>query len=309
MSTDLSTIVHDQRQQFLSVLADPSINFDREAGFALQVVGANSYLSGVASKNPTSLANAIINVAAIGISLNPAAKLAYLVPRDGKVCLDISYMGLMHIAQQSGAIQWGQSQIVRKNDVFQLDGIDRPPKHVFDPFGTERGDIIGAYVVVKTDSGDYLTHALAISKIHDIRNRSSAWLAYQKDKTKKNPWVTDEEEMIKKTVIKQAAKMWPRRDRLDSAIHNLNTDGEGIVFESTDKLPMPEEDVLALIAAIESTNTKEEAKAAWHAGHLKCKEANDLESAGRLKKALIAHGQKLDDVIEGEAKHETEQTS
>lgn len=304
MSTTLSTIVHDQRQKFMAVLTDPQIAFDREAEFALQVIGASPYLAGIAGKNPQSLQNAIINVAAIGISLNPAAKLAYLVPRDGKVCLDISYMGLMHIAQQSGAIQWGQSQIVRKNDVFQLEGIDRPPKHLFDPFGTERGEIIGAYVVVKTDTGDYLTHAMPISKIHDIRNRSSAWLAYQKDKSKKNPWVTDEEEMIKKTVIKQAAKMWPRRDRLDSAIHNLNTDGEGIMFAGDDTPAMAEDVVLELIAAIEATDTKEAAKAAWHAGHLKCKEANDLEAAGRLKKALIAHGEKLDQTIEGEA-HET----
>jgi recombination protein RecT len=37
-------------------------------------------------------------VAAIGITLNPASKLAYLVPRDGMVCLDISYMGLLHRA-------------------------------------------------------------------------------------------------------------------------------------------------------------------------------------------------------------------
>lgn len=304
--TNLTTIVHDQRQQFLAVLSDSTIVFDREAEFALQVIGANQYLAGIAGKNPQSLQNAIVNVAAVGISLNPAAKLAYLVPRDGKVCLDISYMGLMHIAQQSGAIQWGQSQIVRKNDVFQLDGIDRPPKHVFDPFGTERGEIVGAYVVVKTDTGDYLTHAMAISKIHDIRNRSSAWLAYQKDKSKKNPWVTDEEEMIKKTVIKQAAKMWPRRDRLDTAIHNLNTDGEGIAFVDTPT--MDDEVVLALIAAIEAADTKDAAKDAWRAGHLKCKEANDLESAGRLKKALLAHGAKLDETIEGEA-HETTSAS
>jgi recombination protein RecT len=44
--------------------------------------------------------------------------LAYLVPRDGKVCLDISYMGMMHLAQQCGAIQWGQAVLVREGDQF-----------------------------------------------------------------------------------------------------------------------------------------------------------------------------------------------
>lgn len=297
MAHDLSTIIQGQRQQFMAVLADSTIEFEREAAFALQLVSANSYLAGIASNNQDSLRNAITNVAAIGISLNPASKLAYLVPRDGKVCLDISYMGLMHIAQQSGAIVWGQSAIVRDADTFELIGIDKPPVHKFNPFGTEeaRGKIIGAYVVVKTDSGDYLTHAMPISKIHDIRDRSSAWKAWV-EKKKKCPWVTDEEEMIKKTVIKQAAKMWPRRDRLDSAIHNLNTDGEGILFEHHDRLD--DETVNDLIALIEATNTKPEAKAEYAKAVEVCRKAQDTAARDKIKAALLAHGEALDKTID-----------
>lgn len=290
---DLSPIIHAQRQQFLAVNSDKTIDFDREAMFALQLLGANDYLFKVAAGNQASLQNSITNVAAIGISLNPASKLAYLVPRDGKVCLDISYMGLMHIAQQSGAIVWGQSRIVRNNDVFQMEGLDKPPTHTFNPFGTDRGDIIGAYVVVKTDSGDYLTHAMSIGQIYDIRNRSSAWKAWV-EKKKRCPWVTDEEEMIKKTVIKQAAKMWPRRDRLDSAIHNLNTDGEGIIFEGDSSSLMDEEVIQDWIAAITETGTKEDAKAKYQEAMVACRDANDLEAAKRIKAALLEHGATLD---------------
>lgn len=299
--TDISTIVNGQRQQFMAVLSDPGIDFDREAAFALQIVVANQYLARIAINNPDSLRNAITNVAAIGISLNPASKQAYLVPRDGKVCLDISYMGLMHIAQQSGAIVWGQSAIVRDNDDFQLDGIDKPPMHKFNPFSTERGEIIGTYVVVKTDTGDYLTHAMPVSKVYDIRDRSSAWKAYLKDKSKINPWVTDAEEMIKKTCIKQAAKMWPRRDRLDAAVHNLNTDGEGIIFDHSESGQLDENAVLDWIAKIQETNTKPEAKAVYMLAMVACKEANDLAARDRIKTALLAHGEALDKTIEQEA--------
>ena len=299
MSTDLSTIIHGQRGQFMSVLTDPGINFEREAAFALQVVGANSYLAKIAMGNQDSLRNAITNVAAIGISLNPASKLAYLVPRDGKVCLDISYMGLMHIAQQSGAIVWGQSAIVRANDAFQLNGIDRPPTHTFNPFGTDRGDIVGVYVVVKTDTGDYLTHAMAIHRVYDIRDRSSAWLAYKKDNSKKCPWVTDEEEMIKKTCIKQAAKMWPRRDRLDAAVHNLNTDGEGIVFDNNEKPAMEEGAVLDWIAKVTETNTSEAARVVWGQAVAACKALDDVSAADRIKAALISHLEKIKNTIDG----------
>lgn len=293
---DLATIIYDQKPQFLAVKSDPLIEFEREAGFALQILQANTYLAKVAMNNQASLANAINNVAAIGISLNPASKLAYLVPRKNTVCLDISYMGLMHIAQQSGAIQWGQARVVRQNDEFQMEGIDKAPTHKYDPFGTDeqRGPIIGAYVVVKTDGGDYLTHAMPIARINEIRDRSEAWKAYVADKSKKCPWVTDPEEMIKKTVIKQAAKTWPKRDRLDAAIHNLDTSGEGIALDGDAVEKMDEDAVLDWIAVITEKTTKEEAKAVWKQGVKACAELNDRDAADRLKAALLAHADTLD---------------
>ncbi|MBA5859152.1 recombinase RecT, partial [Morganella morganii] len=91
----------------------------------------------------------------------------------------------------------------------------------------ERGDLVGEYVVVKTDDGDYLTHTMPSADIYAIRDRSSAWKAW-KSKPKSGPWVTDEEQMILKTVVKQAAKYWPRRERLDQSIDYVNTgSGEG----------------------------------------------------------------------------------
>lgn len=47
--------------------------------------------------------------------------------------------------------------------------------------------------------------------------------------------------MILKTVVKQAAKYWPRRERLDAAIDHVNTEGEeGINFAAERQ---PERDV------------------------------------------------------------------
>ncbi|MDF7161725.1 recombinase RecT [Proteus mirabilis] len=205
----------------------------------MQIFANNDYLANVAVNNLVSVRSAIMNVSAIGISLNPAQKLAYLVPRDKKVCLDISYMGLMHIAQQSQAIKWCQSSIVRQNDNFQLTSIDTAPRHEYNAFATQeqRGEIVGAYTVVKTEDGDYLTHTMAIADIYAIRDRSTAWKAWI-SKKKSCPWVTDEEQMILKTVVKQAAKYWPRRERLDKAIDYVNTEaGEGIDFGSEQQEP------------------------------------------------------------------------
>ena len=49
---------------------------------------------------------------------------------------------------------------------------------------------------------------MPIEDIYSIRDRSKAWQAYKRKNTS-CPWVTDEGEMIRKTVIRRAYKMWP----------------------------------------------------------------------------------------------------
>lgn len=227
MSNALSIIkddVYSVRERF-EKMSGGALNFEREAGFAVQVISANDFAMKIAVENRQSVINAVTNVAAIGISLNPAKRQAYLVPRDGRICLDISYMGLLDLAIQSGSIMWGQAELVFEADRFELNGFDAPPTHNRNPFAKNRGAIVGVYVVVKTRDGDYLTTCMSIDEVFDIRDRSSAWKAWV-EKKRKCPWVTDEGEMIKKTVIKRAYKLWPKTDRLDQAVHFLNTEGE-----------------------------------------------------------------------------------
>ena len=224
------------RPNFDRVIADKSITFEREAGFAVQALMANDFATKTAMMNPQSVINAVTNIAAIGISLNPAKRQAYLVPRDGRICLDIGYIGLLDLAIQSGSIRWGQAELVHAADRFALNGFDKPPTHERDPFSTERGEIIGAYVVVKTAEGDYLTTAMPIAEILAIRDRSSAWKNGQK-----GPWKSDPGEMMKKTVVKRAYKLWPKTDKLDRAIHYLNTEeGEGLeAIENAEPVDQP----------------------------------------------------------------------
>src|SRR5574341_1316252 len=233
MSNAIQTVINDVysvRETFAAVSPEGSATFEREAQFAIQCITASDYTLKIALENRQSVVNAVTNIAAICISLNPAKKQAYLVPRDGKICLDISYMGLLDIAVQSGSIRWGQAEIVRDGEEFELNGMDKAPTHKRNPFAKDKGEIVGVYVVVKTDDGDFLTATMDIEEVYAIRNRSSAWKAWE-SKQKKCPWVTDEAEMIKKTIIKRAYKTWPKteRDRLGEAIHYLNTEGgEGL---------------------------------------------------------------------------------
>lgn len=210
-----------------------SVTWEAEQNYAIQQLMRNKFTCDVATKNPVSVQNAVRNVAAIGLTLNPALKYAYLVPRDGMICLDVSYMGLMHLAQDTGSIMWAQCKIVHENDDYENRGASVEPMHKYNAFG-DRGAIVGAYCVAKTADGDFLTHEMAIADIYAIRDRSQAWKSFQAKKSSSpGPWGTDEKEMIKKTVVKQASKYFPKVERLSKAIDVINTEsGEGIDFEA-----------------------------------------------------------------------------
>lgn len=218
--TSIVEFVRQQEPLFCGALTDQSVTWAKESQFAIQYFQKNDFLAKTALSNPTSAQNAIINVAAIGITLNPASKLAYLVPRDGMVCLDISYMGLLHLAQATGSIKWGQCKLVYSNDTYESNGLDTAPTHKYNAFG-ERGDVVGGYCTVKTSDGDYLTEEMSLAEIRTVEATSKA---------KNGPWKTFWEEMARKTIVKRASKYWPKAQRLDTAIHLLNED-EGVFQE------------------------------------------------------------------------------
>lgn len=281
----ITNYVYGAEDGFQSVLVDRSLNFEREAGFAIQVLTSNDYVAKLAAGDRQSVVNAVTNIAAIGISLNPAKKQAYLVPRKGKICLDISYMGLIDLAIQSGSIMWAQADLVYANDAFTLNGFDKPPTHSFNPFSKERGEMVGAYVVVKMHSGDYLTECMSREDIDAIKNRSESVKA-----GKQSPWDTDYGEMAKKTVVKRAYKYWPKSDRLDQAIHHLNTDGgEGLAVSTAKPAAV---DPTPIIEGARATKTIAELNAYWAENNGRL--ANDLPSHDALKKACQAHKKRLE---------------
>jgi len=215
--------VNHQVELFNGATSDEKITWSKESQFAIQAFQKNDYLAKVALANPTSAQNAIINVAAIGITLNPSAKLAYLVPRDGGVHLDISYMGLMHLAMATGSVLWGQCKLVHESDTYESNGLSVAPSHKYNPFG-DRGEIVGGYCTVKTASGDFLTEEMSIAKITEIAKGSKSYNA------RVSPWKSHFDEMARKTIVKRASKYWPKVERLDNAI-SVSNEIDGIELE------------------------------------------------------------------------------
>ena len=230
----ISGDIYSARDAFDACLVDRNINFDAEAGFALQIISNNDFSVKIAQANRQSVVDAVTNVAAIGLTLNPAKKLAYLVPRKNAggqmaICLDVSYMGLIELAVASGSVMWAKADLVYKGDSFKMRGMGNAPEHDYNPFSSERGDPVGVYCVAKLHNGDFLTDVMSVDEVNAIRDRSEAWKSFAANKIKSCPWSTDWSEMAKKTVIKRGSKYWPKTDRLSQAIHYLNTDGgEGL---------------------------------------------------------------------------------
>lgn len=200
------------------------MNFAKEAQFALQLLQGNDYLLKAAQQNAAALEYAIINLASIGITLNPALKEAYLVPRGGKICLDISYIGLVKLATDTGSIEWVQAEIVKEKDVFEYQGVGKAPIHKMNPF-YERGAMIGCYCVARLSTGEFLSTVMSLKDITEIKEKSS-------QAAKSGPWVSFFEEMAKKTVIKRASKLWPKSERIQQAVELVN-EHEGIDFNAS----------------------------------------------------------------------------
>jgi len=196
------------------------VTWAEESQFALQAVMKNDKLAQCA---PVTVQNAIINVAAVGLTLNPALGYAYLVPESEKdasgkwvsMCnLRVSFKGLLKIATDSGSILWVKAEIVKAADKFTYRGPCELPIHEMDAFG-DRGVTVGAYCIAKTHQGDYLVDVMSAAEIKAIRG------AAKQD----GVWSKWPEEMAKKAIIKRASKQWPktdREDRLDKAVAVLN---------------------------------------------------------------------------------------
>src|SRR5690606_15470037 len=78
------------------------LDFSREKEFMIQAFQANPYLLNM---EPNSVRNILVNCALTGTSLNPVMKLAYPVPRKGKLCLDVSYVGMIKILTDTGSVK------------------------------------------------------------------------------------------------------------------------------------------------------------------------------------------------------------
>lgn len=153
----------------------------------------------------------VMDCAQLGLELAGPLGHAYLVPFKIKgvpnATTIVGYKGYTSLAMRSGLFTGAPwANLVREADLdrFELDlGGGQPPRHIVDPRASEsdRGDVVGGYCVAPFVGGGFHTEWMSVDQINAIKARSKA--------KNNGPWVTDEPQMQRKTVIRRAKNQWP----------------------------------------------------------------------------------------------------
>lgn len=129
------------------------------------------------------------------LGIEPDGRLAHLIPY-GNVCqLILDYKALIQLAKRSGEVVSWSGELVKENDEFSW--TDGMVTHKID-WTKPRGKTLAVYSRVKLKSGEFEFEVMTDEECEAIRKRSRAG--------NNGPWISDRDEMMKKTAIRRHSK-------------------------------------------------------------------------------------------------------
>lgn len=147
----------------------------------------------LASCSKESFMKAMLDCSSLG--LEPDGRLCHLIPFKDQVQLIIDYKGLIELAKRSGEVASWKAETVKEKDFFEWE--NGVIQHKID-WRNDRGGLQCVYSIARLSNGEIDTEVMTLAEVESIRKRSRAGDS--------GPWVTDFEEMAKKTVIKRHSK-------------------------------------------------------------------------------------------------------
>ena len=172
------------------------MNADRLARVALTTIRTTPKLL---ECSIPSLMGAIVQAAQLGLEPGLIGH-CYIIPYGKEAQFIIGYKGMIDLARRSGNIESIYSHAVYEADEFDYE-LGLHPKLYHKPATGRRGKMIYVYAVAHFKDGGYQFEVMDMEEIEKRRSRSKA--------AKNGPWVTDFEEMAKKTVIRHMWKYLP----------------------------------------------------------------------------------------------------
>ena len=202
--TDIRTLLQsDKVKQQLAIVLPKHLTPDRMTRVALTCVLRTPQL---AACRPESLLQSLMLLSQIG--LEPDGRHAHLVPYKGIVTAIVDYRGYIALARRNGLSRIATG-VVREGDTFAWRRDSSGLHFSHEVQCADRGDVLAAYCVWD-DGGECDGELMSREEIERIRQRSQA--------AKDGPWVTDWDEMAKKTVVRRASKRWPIDATISAAV-------------------------------------------------------------------------------------------
>ncbi len=173
-----------------------------------------------------SLLMALMKAAELGLDFAGSTGQGWLIPfkngRTGQYEVEFwpGVRGYIELAYRSGHVSYIDSQVVRQKDEFRY-GLGTSPFVDHTPqIAGDAGPVVCVYAVVLLRNSDIpKVELMTFAEIEAIRQRSRA-----KDN---GPWVSDWNEMAKKTVLKRILKDVPLGPRLEDALALDDSDNAG----------------------------------------------------------------------------------
>lgn len=159
-----------------------------------------------------SFINCMMTLSQLG--LEPDGRRAHLIPyenRNAGTCectLIVDYKGFVDLVYRSGSVSNIHADIVCENDTFEYD-MGEIKTHKID-FKKPRGSMYAVYCRVTMKDGTSKCEVMSKDDVDAIRKRSRAGSS--------GPWVSDYNEMAKKTVFKRCFKWLPIATEIKDAI-------------------------------------------------------------------------------------------
>jgi len=180
----------------------------------------------LAQCDQTSFMQCMLTLSQLG--LEPDGRTAHLIPfenrKEGRVdCqLIVDYKGLVELVQRSGKVSTIHADVVCENDDFEYD-MGEIKRHRVD-LRKPRGKVYAVYTRIVMKDNTCKCEVMSREEVDAVRGRSRAGQS--------GPWVTDWNEMAKKTVFRRASKWLSLSPELRDAVqvdddqfeHRLNVE-------------------------------------------------------------------------------------
>jgi recombination protein RecT len=131
--------------------------------------------------------------------LEPDGRSAHLIPYGTTCQLILDYKGIVELVMRTGLVSKLHADVVCESDDFEYD-LGEIVRHKID-LREPRGEMFAAYATCQFKDGATSAVVLSKQEVDDVRNRSKAG--------RSGPWVTDYNEMAKKTAFRRLSKWLP----------------------------------------------------------------------------------------------------